>query len=180
MAKNVLVISTSLRKNSNSDILAEQFAQGARDAGNQVEIIRLTGKKIGFCVGCLACLKTQRCVIRDDAPEIAEKGKDADVLAFATPVYYYEMCGQMKTLLDRLNPLYQSDYTFRDIYLIATATEAEESAVDGTVSGMESWISCFEKARLAGVVRGTGIAGAGEAEKHKDVCKLAYEMGRNV
>ena len=102
---NVLIISTSLRTKSNSDILAERLIAGARNAGNQVEQISLKGKTIGFCRGCLACQKTQKCVIRDDAAKIAEKVMNADTLVFATPIYYYEMSGQMKTLLDRMNAL---------------------------------------------------------------------------
>ncbi len=62
-----------------------------------------------------------KCVQKDDAPEIMEKLRRADVLIFATPIYYYEMCGQMKALLDRMNPLYSSDYAFREVYMIATA-----------------------------------------------------------
>ena len=101
---SVLVISTSLRANSNSDILAERLIAGARDAGHQVEHVSLKGKEIRFCIGCFACQRTQRCVQQDDAVAIAEKVKDADILVFVTPIYYYEMCGQMKTLLDRMNP----------------------------------------------------------------------------
>ena len=100
---NVLVISTSLRAKSNSDILTEKLIAGAKDAGHQVEHISLKGKEIRFCIGCLACQKTQKCVLKDDAVWIAEKVKNADTLVFATPIYYYEMSGQMKTLLDR-NP----------------------------------------------------------------------------
>ena len=102
---NVLVISTSLRAKSNSDILAERLIAGTKDAGHQVEQISLKGKTIGFCKGCLACQKTQKCVQKDDAVMIAEKVMNADTLVFVTPIYYYEMSGQMKTLLDRLNPL---------------------------------------------------------------------------
>ena len=102
----VLVISTSLRVKSNSDILAEQLIAGARDAGHEVEQISLKGKELKFCIGCLSCQKTQKCVLNDDAVWIAEKVKNADTLVFVTPIYYYEMSGQMKTLLDRLNPLY--------------------------------------------------------------------------
>jgi len=54
----------------------------------------------------------------------------------------------MKTMLDRTNPLFPSDYAFRDIYLLATAAEEQESAMDGTVRGMQGWVDCFEKARL--------------------------------
>lgn len=111
----VLVISTSLRAGSNSDILAERVAEGAKDAGHDVERISLKGKELKFCIGCLACQSTQRCVLNDDAVMIAEKVKNTDTLVFATPIYYYEMCGQMKTLLDRLNPLYPSDYRFRKV-----------------------------------------------------------------
>ena len=91
MSKNVLVISTSLRPNSNSHMLAQHFAQGARDAGHQVECISLRGKDLRFCNGCMACLKAPRCVIQDDANDIVEKMGTADVICFATPVYYYEM-----------------------------------------------------------------------------------------
>ena len=94
---NVLVISTSLRAKSNSDILAERLIAGANDAGHEVEYISLKGKEIKFCIGCLACQKTQRCVQKDDAVEIAEKVRNADTLVFVTPIYYYEMSGQMKT-----------------------------------------------------------------------------------
>ena len=87
----VLVISTSLRAKSNSDILTEQLITGAKAAGHEVEHISLKGKKIAFCIGCLACQKTQQCVIKDDGVEIAEKVKNADTLVFATPIYYYEM-----------------------------------------------------------------------------------------
>ena len=61
-------------------------------------------------------MNTHACVIRDDAAAIAEQMRQADMIAFASPIYYYEMSGQMKTLLDRANPLYSSDYAFRDIY----------------------------------------------------------------
>ncbi len=110
MSKTVLIISSSPRKNGNSETLADAFAKGAREAGHSVETVRLREKQLGFCKGCLACLKLGHCVIQDDAVEIAAKMHDADVLVFATPVYYYSVCGQLKTMLDRANPLFGSDY----------------------------------------------------------------------
>ena len=93
MTKNVLVISTSLRKNSNSEVLADSFARGAEEAGHHVEKITLKDKKIAFCKGCMACMKLKACVMKDDAIEIAAKMHDAEVIAFASPIYYYEMSG---------------------------------------------------------------------------------------
>ena len=179
MSKKVLIISTTPRKGGNSQRLAEAFAQGAREAGHAVEELTLAGKDLQFCRGCLTCIKTQRCVIRDDAAAMVEAMKNADVIAFATPVYYYGMSGQMKTLLDRANPLYTADYGFRDIYLLATAAEAEEHTVDGTVTGLQGWIDCFEKARLAGTVFAGGVTAVGEIEGHPALEK-ARAMGAAI
>ncbi len=179
MSKNVLIITASLRPNSNSDALAASFADGAKEAGNIVEAVSLKGKSIGFCVGCLACQNTQKCVIRDDAVGLAEKVKRADVVAFASPVYYYSVSGLLKTFLDRCNPLYPSDYAFRDVYFLATAAEDGESAMDGPVKVMEGWVDCFEKARLAGTVFGGGVDAPGEIKGHEALRK-AYEMGRRA
>ena len=176
---NVLVISTSLRPTSNSDALAREFARGAAVAGHSVEVVSLRGKKIEFCRGCFACQKTQKCVIKDDAPDIVAKMHNADVIAFATPIYYYEMCGQMKTLLDRANPLYPSDYKFRNIYLLTTAAEDEPQVPQRAVSGLTGWIDCFERARLAGTVFAGGVNDMGEIEGHKALCE-AYELGKTV
>lgn len=179
MAKNVLIISTSLRKGGNSDTLADCFLQGATDAGNAVEKINLYGKTINFCKGCLACQKIKKCVIADDVKDIIEKMLTADVIVFATPIYYYEMAGQMKTLLDRTNPLYGTDYAFRDIYLLSTAADDGEEIDARAITGLEGWIECFPKAHLAGTVFAGGVTSVGEIKGHLALNK-AYEMGKSV
>ena len=179
MSKKVLVISASPRKGGNSDTLADAFVQGAREAGHGVEKITLYDKNIQFCKGCLTCVKTLRCVIHDDAADIARQMLTADVLVFATPIYYYGMCGQMKTLLDRANPLYSADYRFRDVYLLAAAAEEDAHTVDGAVVGLQGWINCFDKARLAGTVFAGGVTSVGEIRGHTAL-QQAHEMGRHV
>lgn len=179
MPKNILIVSTSLRTGSNSEALAEAFSRGARDAGHTVELISLKGKKIAFCQGCLACLQTGNCVIDDDAVAIADKIRHADVVAFASPVYYYGLSGQLKTLLDRCNSLYGSDYAFRDIYLLATAAEDENTTVAGSVKGLEGWVDCFEKASLAGTVFAGGVNRGGDIKNHPALEK-AYEAGKAI
>ncbi len=177
MQKNVLILSTSLRAGSNSDGLAKAFAEGAKEAGHRVELVSLAKKTIGCCKGCLACQSKKKCVILDDADEITEKMAQADVLVFATPVYYYGMSGQMKTMLDRANALFVSDYRFRDVYLLATAADDGEETVEGTIHGVKGWISCFAKARLAGTVFAGGVCGAGEIKGHKAL-EEAFWMGK--
>lgn len=107
------------------------FRQWRAGSRPQRETVHLREKQLGFCKGCLACLKLGHCVIQDDAVEIAAKMHDADVLVFATPVYYYSVCGQLKTMLDRANPLFGSDYAFTEAYLLATAAEDGRSTFDG-------------------------------------------------
>ena len=177
MPKSVLIISTSPRKNSNSDALAEAFAEGARAAGHMVKKVSLRDKMLNFCKGCLSCQKTLRCVQQDDAWTIVQEMCHADVVCFATPVYYYAVCGQLKTLLDRANPLFPADYAFRDVYLLASAAEDDPKAMDGAVSDLEGWISCFPKSRLAGVVRGTGVTAAGDIQKRPDVLQASRSLG---
>ena len=176
----VLVITTSLRAKSNSDILAEQLIAGAKAAGHEVKCVSLKGKTIGFCRGCLACQKTQKCVLNDDAAEIAEKVKNADTLVFVTPIYYYEMSGQMKTLLDRMNPLYSSDYRFRKVYMLSVAAEDEPFVPEKALSGLKGWVDCFEKAELAGSLFCGGINEAQEAAERSDDKHEASEFGKKL
>ena len=179
MNKKVLIISSSPRKNGNSETLAASFAKGAQEAGHQVETVYLREKQYGFCKGCFACLKVGHCVIQDDAVEIAAKMHDADVLVFATPVYYYCVSGQLKTMLDRANPLFDSDYAFTKAYLLATAAEDEPETVSGTAKAVQGWVDCFPRCALAGTVFAGGVNGVGEIAGQA-VLEQAYQMGKEV
>lgn len=179
MSKNVLIISASLRSRSNSEALARSFMEGAEAAGHKVELVTLKDKELAFCKGCMACQKLGRCVIDDDANPIAHKMEQADVSVFATPVYYYSMAGQLKTLLDRCNYLFSADYKFRDIYVLTAAAENEEHTPVKTVLAIEGWVECFEKARLAGSVFAGGVTDMGDIAGH-EALKEAYEIGKNI
>lgn len=179
MSKKVLIISSTPRKNGNSERLAASFAKGAAEAGNTVETVLLREKTVDFCKGCFACLRLGHCIIKDDAVDIAAKMHDADVLVFATPVYYYSVSGQMKTMLDRANPLYGTNYRFTDVYLLATAAEDEAETVEGTQKTVQGWVDCFERAALKNVIFAGGVNDVGEIEGHKAMA-AAYEAGKNI
>ena len=178
--KKVLIISTSLRGGSNSEILAKECERGAVEAGHEVELISLKGKEIKYCIGCLACQSKGSCVITDDVAEIMRKVQEAEVIVYATPIYYYEMAGQMKTLLDRMNPMYSQEYAFRDIYMIATAADDSEDAFDKAYQGLQGWVDCFENAALKGIVKGGGIDDSGTAANHSEIMKEAYGLGKSL
>ena len=178
--KKVLVISTSPRKNGNSDLLAQAFAEGAKEAGHSVEFVAFRDKNIQYCRGCLACQKTLKCVIKDDMAGILASLQKADVVCFATPVYYYACSGQMKTFLDRCNPLYPQEYAFRDVYLLAACADTDPAAIDGTVSDVRGWVSCFEKASYRGSVLAPGTNKAGEVKNSPAVLEEARKLGKNL
>ena len=177
--KKVIVISTSLRNGSNSDMLAEKFVEGAKAAGNNVEKISLVGKNIQFCKGCMGCQKLGRCVIKDDVNDIMGKVLNADVVCWATPIYYYEMSGQMKTLIDRMNGMYEQDYQFRDVYLLTTAAEDEEQTPKRAETGLTGWIDCYPKSHLAGTLFCGGVNDAREIEGNPKL-QEAYELGKSI
>ena len=179
MKKNVLIISSSPRKGGNSETLAASFARGAQEAGHQVETVYLREKQLGFCRGCFACLKIGHCVINDDAVEIAARMHDADVLVFATPVYYYSVSGQLKTMLDRANPLYDTDYAFTKAYLLATAAEDTPETFEGTEKAVQGWVDCFPRCTLAGTVYAGGVNELGEISG-RPALEQAYKMGREI
>lgn len=175
--KNVLIIASGFRLNGNSNSLAKEFARGASDSGNKTEIIYLADKQLAFCRGCLACQKLHKCVVNDDANEIALKMKNSDILVFATPVYYYSISGQLKTLFDRVNQLYYSDYRYTDVYLLTAAAEDDEHTADGAITAVQGWIDCFERARLAGVIFAGGVNSVGDIIGHPTLTE-AYKAGK--
>ena len=97
----IVVLQGSPNKKGSTFILADCFRQGAEDAGHTVEMIDVAHAKIHPCTGCIHCGYEGPCVQKDDVEEIRKKILGADMLVFATPLYYYGMSAQLKTLIDR-------------------------------------------------------------------------------
>ena len=180
MTKNVLIISTSIRNNANSEILAKETERGAKEAGHNVEFVSLKDKEIKFCKGCMACQKIGKCVINDDANEITLKMKNADVIVWATPIYYYEMSGQMKTLIDRANSLFATGKNFSEVYVITTSADTTKGVVQTVLNGVNGWIACFNGVKLCGYLEAGGLEDANEASERKELLEQAYNLGKNI
>lgn len=178
MSKKVLVISGSPRKGGNSDTLCDQFILAAKEAGNDVEKISLRDKKINFCTGCYACKNSGVCIQKDDMAEILDKMMTADVILMATPVYFYTMDGQMKTLIDRTVPKY-SKMSNKDMYFIATAAETNKAALERTIDGFRGFMDCYDGLREKGVILAAGVWNIGEVNNTKYMSE-AFEMGKNI
>jgi len=176
MAKKILIISSSPRRGGNSDTLCDQFLAGALSAGHVAEKIFLKDKKINYCTGCGTCINGEKsCPQKDDMADILSKMISSDVIVMATPVYFYTMCGQMKTFIDRICARY-TEIRNKDFYFIATAADDNQRALERTTEEFRGFLSCLDDVKEKGIIYGTGVWNVGEVRKTKAMSQ-ALEMG---
>lgn len=178
MGKKVLILSGSPRKGGNSDLLCDEFAKGAKAAGNDVEKIRIAEKQIGYCRACYACKTNRRCVIQDDMAELLQKMIDADVLVLASPVYFYSIDAQLKTVIDRTVARWL-EVKNKEFYYIVTAADEEQSSAESTLACFRGYADCVDGAKEMGVICGMGVYEKGTIQGHPAMAQ-AYDMGKNV
>lgn len=115
MAKKIMILTGSPRKNGNTNTVVEWFTAGAKEAGASVELVNVAGLKSKFngCVACMGCQKSEKfeCAVEDEVKPVLARIPSADVLVFATPTYFFGPSAQMKTLLDRMYSLVKFDST---------------------------------------------------------------------
>jgi multimeric flavodoxin WrbA len=179
MSKKIVVLSGSPRKGGNSDLLCDQFIRGAIEARNQVEKICLREKTINYCTACDACQGNGgRCVQKDDMAEIIDKMISADVIVMATPVYFYTMNAQLKTVIDRTYARYTA-VSDKEMYFIMTAAVGNKDLLERTLESLRGFTACLTGAKEKGVIYGTGAWNKGDIKKSPAMGQ-AYEMGKLV
>lgn len=179
MSKRVLILSSSPRKGGNSDLLCDEFMKGAKDSGHDVEKIFIAQKKVNYCTGCGVCNSTHKCIQNDDMKDILDKMVVADVIVLATPVYFYSMDGQLKTLIDRTVPRY-TEISNKDFYYIMSAADTDNAMLQRTIEGFRGFTEdCLSGAVEKGIIYGTGAWEKGEI-KNTPAFSQAYIMGKNI
>lgn len=175
--KKVLILSSSPRIHGNSDTLCDEFLKGAQKAGHEVEKINLTQKIIKPCLGCLVCSKTKKCVQNDDMEMILTKMINADVIVMATPVYFYAVSGQMKTMIDRTAPRY-TYMKNKEFYYIVTAADNSVSMMNRAVEDFRGFLDCLDDPLEKGILFGLGVTEIHDI-LNNDSMKEAFSMGEN-
>jgi multimeric flavodoxin WrbA len=179
MSKNVLIISSSPRKGGNSDLLCDNFLKGSRDAGHKAEKIFLGDKNIQYCTGCGVCFsKKKGCIQRDDMAEILDQMVKVNVIVLATPVYFYSICGQMKTFIDRCCTRY-TEIRNKDFYFILTAADTDRKMMQPAVDEFRAFLHCLTRPQEKWVLYGTGVLEKGDILK-TPLMKEAFFMGRAI
>ncbi len=143
----IAVFNGSPRK-ENTAALIDAFCEGAKEAGHEVEVYHVGKMKIAGCLGCGYCHTKGEgnCVQKDDLEKIMPAYKEADMIVFASPIYYFTMTAQMEAAIQR-------------VFCIGKPAKAKKAALllsSGSPGVYEGACAQFKE-----YLRYTGIEGAG-------------------
>lgn len=113
--KRIVAISGSPRRWGNTELLLEEFLKEFKDKRFKVKKITAGNLNITPCNNCARCLKTGKCVFKDDMDEVNRELKDADCLIIASPVYFTNIPGQLKILVDRCQPFWARTFILKKL-----------------------------------------------------------------
>lgn len=177
--KSVLIISGSPRKGGNTDLLCDAFARGAEEAGGKVEKIFLADYRIDY----FSEADEQRVGDRaneaeDDVPMLVDKMVRADIIVLASPVYYMNITGQLKTFIDRTFGRYR-EMKDKEFFYITACADPEESTADWAINAFRGFVMCLPNPTERGMVKAVGMGRKG-AVKDSQYESQAYNLGKNI
>ena len=176
---NVLILSGSPRKGGNTELLVEAFVKGASQK-HHVEVVSVNDYKVNPCMGCNACFKSKdnTCAQKDDMPLIYEKMAHADMLVIASPVYFYGLSAQLKTVIDRChNPIRDTFHIKKTALLLVGAATLTE-LFDSILMQYQLCLNFF-KFEDAGRVLVRGVKDKGDI-KNTNALNEAFELGQQI
>lgn len=174
----ILVLTGSPRKNGNSNTLADNFIQGAKEAGHQVERFDSAFKNVHPCIGCNACGMDGPCVFKDDFEFVRQHIIDSDVVVFATPMYYFGISAQLKTVIDRFYAINGKIHHPKKAVLLMTYANTSPTEAEPIKKHYEILLN-YLGWQDAGQVIASGVWPVG-AVNNTQYPKEAYELGKNI
>lgn len=176
---NIIVLQGSPNKNGSTAILTESFERGAEEAGHKIVHIDVASKNIKPCIGCVTCGYEGPCVIKDGNREIREAVLEADMIVFATPLYYYGMSAQLKTVVDRFCA-YNSSINRKHMKsaLLTVAWNSDDWTFDALESHYRTLVK-YLNFDNQGMVLGRGCGTPGMTAR-TEYPKQAYRLGREL
>ncbi len=192
MAETVKVLGLfgSPRRGGNTEILLEEALKGAETEGAKVERLYLSDFTITPCKECHGCDRTGNCVILDDMQKIYPKLLEADVLIFASPIFFYGVTAWAKALIDRSQALWARKYLLKDPslgkegkkrkgFFISVGATKGQKVFEGAVLTVKYFFDAFN-AEYAGELVLRGVEAKGDILKHPEVLPQAFEAGRRL
>ncbi len=182
MGKKIVVLNGSPRKNGNTSALVDAFTKGAESAGNQVSVFHLDSMDIHGCKGCFGGNSSNECpcVQNDDMNIIYPAVREAEVVVLATPLYYWNMSGQIRTAIDRLFALEEGGMN-----LLRGNGRAAALLMSAEGSGFEDVVVYFDhlmehlRWKNLGHVLSSGNMNVGDINGKKELDE-AYQLGASI
>ena len=173
-----ILFGSSNRKGS-TNILVESFVRGATEAGHECEVLDVCHMDIHPCTGCVACGYEGPCVQKDDVEQIRTKLLASDMVVFATPLYYYGMSAQLKTVVDRFCA-YNSSLNSKHLKsaLLTVAWNADDwtfEALEAHYKTLVRYINFEDKGMILGY--GCGSPAMTQRSRYPEE---AYKLGRGL
>ncbi|MBR0191902.1 MAG: flavodoxin family protein [Thermoguttaceae bacterium] len=172
---NVLILNGSPRREGNTEIIARTFAQTAQKNGHSVNVVNVQEVKVAPCMACNYCLNVQKgvCVQKDGMETIRPLFDAADVIVFASPIYFFTISGQMKCVIDRFYAANKVGIGSKKCFVLLDSHSP--NVFDGAVAMFEAMCR-YLKWDLAGVLKLDGMTAKGcvaEDPRLEDVKRLA-------
>lgn len=190
--KNILIIQGGGRPKGNTAQLVGSFVRGAEDAGHQIEVVSLLKHEVKGCLGCNACRYGKPCVQKDRFNDLVPKIKQADLLVFASPLYFWTVSSRIKAFIERFYCIAEEDpdpplgryerYPVKDCALLMTAADNFFWTFDQAVSyyqfALVNYIGFHNKGML--LAGGCGDTNGKPQIDKTDHLEKAYQFGKNI
>lgn len=190
--KKILVVLGGGRPNGNTKQLADAFIKGAAEAGHQTELISLNKLRVNGCTGCNACRYGKPCVQKDDFNSLIPKIKEADLIVFASPLYFWTISSKIKAFIERFYCMAEKDehpplgryekYPVRDCALLMTSADhffwTFEQAVSYYQFTLVNYIGFHDKGML--LAGGCGATDGKPQISQTDYLEQAFTFGRCI
>ncbi|MDE6502300.1 MAG: flavodoxin family protein [Ruminococcus sp.] len=175
----VLVITGSPHKKGTTAVLTEQFIKGAEEAGHEVCRFDSAFMNVHPCIACEKCHKTDTgCAFKDDMEKINPELVSADVIVFVTPIYYYGMNAQIRTVIDRFYANDASLHGNRKTALMVTMADDTMESAEGAIASFKGMANYLDW-EISGMVIGVDCGDVSALEK-TDYPEQAYNLGKNI
>ena len=175
----IVVLKGSPNVNDSSNMLAESFSKGAAEAGHEIIEIDAAHADISPCIGCVHCGYEGECSLSDDMDVFREEILKSDMLVFVTPLYYYRMSAQLKTLIDRFC---SRNFSIQQKHMKSALLTVAYNADDWTFEALEShyntllrYLNLTDCGRVLGY--GCGTPSMTKYSKYPDD---AYRLGKSL
>ena len=183
MSKRILILKGSPREHGNSSTLADRAADGAREAGAEIESVYLHQLDIRPCDGCDFCIETGACIINDDMQPLYPKLLSLDALILASPIYWFTYSAQLKLCIDRWYALWNNHHDYlrgKPVGIILTYGDVD-LYTSGGINAIHTFETMFQflQAEIVGWVYGS-VMDIGDAPKQPELMEKAYQLGKKL